>query len=591
MKTGRHTDNRLIVGKTLRGKNAYFTEETRQTHIHVIGSSGKGKSKFLEGMIREDILNARGMCLIDPHGYLYNDLVTWCESKHLLDEEPWKDKIVLFDPSSDEWTFGFNPLDFGASETAFGVDSMVKACSQVWGGEDTAQTPLLKRCLRATFHALVENHLTLLEAIDLTSPLDRRNIRKYMTDNITDTVFRDQWEMFNDLRPREFMEHFSSTNNRLLEFLAAPRIRNIIGQTENIINFKKFMDEGYIVLINLASSDKLSDDNARLLGTLMVNDLFLKARQRDKQTAKKHPFYLYIDECALFINEDIRRILDEGRKFGLHLALAHQHLSQLRRAGEDVYGAVMGSAQTKVVFGGLTPEDAHILAEQMFIGEFDLEEDKKRYRHKAIDGHIRTWMRGEATAQSHAHTTTTGTVHTDHTGWSATDTDGMSDAYAEGESIEGSVHTAGTQASQARTGSGGYADSVQESESDMEGGADVVEQTEAFEAVYKDQPGTAYTLEEHIYRSMALMINQPRQRALVKIPDRHSMIVNLKDVPDEEGIPDSRLERFRTEAYQLSDFANKAEEITVQIRERQEALRLEAIKSQNQPEDTDDDME
>jgi hypothetical protein len=33
------------------------------------------------------------------------------------------------------------------------------------------------------------------------------------------------------------------------------------------------MDEGYIVLVNLSSGQRLSRDNARLLGTLMINDL------------------------------------------------------------------------------------------------------------------------------------------------------------------------------------------------------------------------------------------------------------------------------------------------------------------------------
>ena len=127
-------------------------------------------------------------------------------------------------------------------------------------------------------------------------------------------------------------------------------------------------------MVNLSSGNRISEDNARLLGTLIVNEIFLKAKGRPEDS---RPFYLYIDECARFVNEDIGRILDEGRKFGLHLILAHQHLAQLKKAGEEVYQAVMTDAKTKVIFGGLNTEDARVLAEQVFLGELDLEDPKK----------------------------------------------------------------------------------------------------------------------------------------------------------------------------------------------------------------------
>jgi len=53
------------------GRPVRLTPEEREAHMHVIGSSGSGKSKFLEQMIREDLGNRQGFCLIDPHGTLY----------------------------------------------------------------------------------------------------------------------------------------------------------------------------------------------------------------------------------------------------------------------------------------------------------------------------------------------------------------------------------------------------------------------------------------------------------------------------------------------------------------------------------------
>src|SRR5574340_256983 len=176
------------------------------------------------------------------------------------------------------------------------------------------------------------------------------------------------------------------------------------------------MDEGHVLLVNLASRNKISDDNARLLGTLIVNDLFINARCRPKGS---RPFYLYIDECARFINDDIGRILDEGRKFGLHLTLAHQHLNQLKKAGEDIYSSVMTDAKTKVVFGGLDIEDAEILARKMFLGELDLEEPKGILNKQTVVGYLKTWVQN----YSHSSGSALGEGHIASRGTSGTTSD------------------------------------------------------------------------------------------------------------------------------------------------------------------------
>lgn len=146
----------LALGSNNDGTITYIDPKTRSTHVHIIGSTGEGKSKFMEHMIRKDILEGNGLCLLDPHGSLYDDLVLWCESNRLL-EGVRPRKIILFDPSEDNWTFGFNPLDLAGKEISYHVDAMVKAVAKVWGGDNMQETPLLKRVLRVLFHALSEN--------------------------------------------------------------------------------------------------------------------------------------------------------------------------------------------------------------------------------------------------------------------------------------------------------------------------------------------------------------------------------------------------------------------------------------------------
>ena len=548
----------IDMGKTKDGKTIRIDPKTRKTHMQVVGATGEGKSKFLENMIRQDIGNNEGMCLLDPHGYLYNDVVRWCETKHMLDRSSPK-KIILFDPSAEGWTFGFNPLEVGSTELSFHVDAMVKAVAQVWGGEDQDKTPLLKRCLRILFHALAEKGLSLYEAQHLLNPTDAE-LRKHLTQDLKDGTIRQQWDYLNSLKPKPFYDEVGSTINRMMEFLASPLIRNIVGQIEHTINFRKIMDEGWILLVNLASADRISDANARLLGTLIINDLFMKAKGREEDS---RPFYLYIDECGLFINEDVGRILSEGRKFGLHLILAHQNLAQLKDAGEKVSRAVMQNAKTKVIFGGLEPEEARIFTELVTLGELDMEEEKPSLNKPVVVGHIRTWL--ESYAKSRGSSAGGGHVSGRGEGGGVVDSTGATvapDGLLGGQQIASNTGRAiiSNRSSQEIDSSFDA-----ETESESEG------RHEALEPVLEERPGGLYDLEEQIYKAMSLMVNQTEQHAIIKLPKKHSEFVKVPTV--KAGFANGkRVKRFKETSYKLTDYANPKELIEAQIEARQKLL-------------------
>ena len=189
-----------------------------------------------------------------PARHLYHNIVAWCAE--YPDVVSW-DKLVLLDASAPGWTFGFNPLNFAGADISYCVDSMVNACAQVWGGEDTSATPLLKRALAAIFHVLAEHKLTLLEAMYLISEREElRPIRESLTSTIADPMIREMWKRWNEMPPSDFRKDFASSTNRLMEFFAAPVIRLIFGQTHPVLDFRAAMDEGAVILVNLASSGR-----------------------------------------------------------------------------------------------------------------------------------------------------------------------------------------------------------------------------------------------------------------------------------------------------------------------------------------------
>ena len=556
----------VLLGKTEEGKSLYLPAKVRTTHMHVIGASGTGKTKFLEHLIRADILENRGLALLDPTGNLYKELVRWCETKGFLGRK----KILLFDPASDEWSFSFNPLSLSheSEDISFHVDSMVKACATVWGGEDTDRTPLLKRCLRSTFHVLAEKRLTLLEAMDLLSDTDQGGLRTYLTRDIRDAVIRAQWASFNSMRPREFRETFGSTQNRLMEFLASERIRRVLGARENALDLRSVMDEGAILLVNLSSGRRVSEENASLLGALIVSDLFLKARGRGKGS---RPFFLYVDECSRFVSEDIGRILDEGRQFGLHLILAHQHLAQLMKAGEAVYNAVMTDARTKIVFGGLSPDDAKVMAETVYMGEIDFEEAKQSLVKPVTVGYERITLSNESESSGRSH------------GSGRSESDGWSDSRSQGRTMRQELlfFTEELSRNEGQTSltsrSTSYSTNESSSWSRSSGWS------EALMPIMQEMPTTVFSLEEQIHRAAAEIRNLRQRQAVVKIPERNSAVITVP--PVSEGYARAqRVERFERETFRRSPFAASSAQVDERLAARRADLETQAqLAAQDQP--------
>lgn len=139
----------ISLGTTRRGNSFTWFSKDRSTHMQVVGASGRGKSKFLENLLRQDIGNEErpGVLLIDPHGNLYNDIVAWCSSMGFKNRT-----IHLVDPSVEKWVCGYNPLQPDPlTDPSVRVDAMVQACAQVWGRggsfQDTAPKEMPPGCV------------------------------------------------------------------------------------------------------------------------------------------------------------------------------------------------------------------------------------------------------------------------------------------------------------------------------------------------------------------------------------------------------------------------------------------------------------
>jgi hypothetical protein len=479
-----------------------LTRKDRENHTHIIGSTGTGKSKAIEHFIRQDILDRKsGLCLIDPHGSLYDELVLWLSHNH----PRLADRVILFDPAGEtENIIGFNPIPNNNESIDYVLPMLMSACLKCWGQHDGGdRTPRISTWLENIFYVILAKRLTLLETlpfIDVSSPEGKKE-RERLLANIDNTAIINEWMKFEASSLTQKQTLIEGAANRLRKFLRSQIIRNILGQKERAINFYQLMTEGKVLLVNLNGRDKISFENTQLLGVMMVNDMFRCANLRDPRDPNLKPFYLYIDEFGQFITRDIAKALEECRKRKLFLTLAHQHLAQLKKEDEYLYASVMTNCKTKIVFGGLSVEDATVMDTEINTGFLDLKRIKdKMYstkqRHIEETRTVRSNSRsstqgrsksqtdtesqsvadtqGESVSKGHSITNTEGEGETDSTGRGRgiTHAQGSTEGHSTGRSDttgEGSSHTTGKQHNQSKnwnhSDTYGQSDSHNESES------------------------------------------------------------------------------------------------------------------------------
>ncbi len=228
--------------------------------------------------------------------------------------------------------------------------------------------PRLEHILRNTILTLLETpQPTLLQVIDI---LTNSNFRKKVVDNLQDSVLKSFWlNEFEKMSDSLRNEAISPILNKVGQFVSSPTIRAIIGHHKSSVDLEGIMNSGNVLLVNL-SQGKIGEDNAALLGAMIITQLQLAAMNRiNIPEEQRRDFYLYVDEFQNFATSAFVKILSEARKYRLCLCLTNQYIGQL---GEELQKAIFGNAGTLISFV-IGAGDSKIMASEF--GQVYKEED------------------------------------------------------------------------------------------------------------------------------------------------------------------------------------------------------------------------
>lgn len=326
----------------------YMKRKDRSRHHYIIWKSWWGKSVLLWFMARQDAWNGDGFCVVDPHGDLVEDILTFIPASRAKD-------VIYFDAGNEERPIGLNLYNINnANEADRVVNDATDMFLKMFGPEVFG--PRLQEYFKFGSLTLLEDLEEGATLLDIPRLFTDEAFREYKTSKVKNPVVRNFRERtYASIGDREKEEIIPYLTAKFVSFTTNSLIRNIIWQTKSVFNFRKIMDEWKILLVNL-SKGKIGDLNTQLLGMIIVWQISNGAMSRaDTPEDKRRDFYLYVDEFQNFVTNTFADILSEARKYHLSLIMAHQYIAQLDGGWSNNIGETSGGKKSvkDAVFGNV----------------------------------------------------------------------------------------------------------------------------------------------------------------------------------------------------------------------------------------------
>jgi len=309
----------IVLGiDTVTGQSVSIPFDLRVRGTYNIGKNGTGKTTLIEGMVVQDMQAGHGLCLLDPHGDLKNNVLARVPPER-------EDDIILWDITDVEYPFGLNLYEcqnpHSPEQREMQVDQVVETFAKIW--EDVSWGPRIEEVLVNTAITLVENPgMTMAEIPKL---LADAAFRARLVANVRNKNVRDFWDRYDRKKLPDQDAYTESTLNKMNRFLSQDTLYHIVGQSKTAINFRAVMDTGKVLFVRLDAQRKTL---TKLVGSVIVGQILSAALSR-ADTAYRRPFFLYADEYPFFATPSFAELIDQARKYNVSTVIAHQRRDQL----------------------------------------------------------------------------------------------------------------------------------------------------------------------------------------------------------------------------------------------------------------------
>jgi hypothetical protein len=330
-----------------------ITEGERESHIHVVGAPGSGKSKFLEYLIRHDIdrlhkkeKGACGLCFLDPsvNGGTLRKVLSYCAKINFR-------QVIYIDPHTLQKHGkmpAINPFDAYRTFWSASTESLVDAFRVLFEVQDPSRQSYIETYLTALFSLFHYTNLTPHDLVHFTDPLDRSipelvymdEMRQRIFEHVREVIYAKDFPLTQiagkhlaDVERAyknipNFKDEVGSTARRLNPLVTNEYLMHLFGHRKGL-DFDKLISEGWVILVNVSPGRGLGTFASRLLATVIINQL-VSTIERLQNKGRNIPYYLYIDEAGQYVTRKLADMVSYKRQVGMRVVLAHQYLGQLK---------------------------------------------------------------------------------------------------------------------------------------------------------------------------------------------------------------------------------------------------------------------
>ncbi|WP_188375362.1 type IV secretory system conjugative DNA transfer family protein [Winogradskyella haliclonae] len=322
----------------------------RMFHLYAFGKSGSGKTTLLKTLMKQDAEARRGFCFLDVHGDASREMMQF-----LKDRFPHRE-VIYFDVTNPNLDIGYNPLrKVSIHKRSLVASNLLEIFQRNW---KSAWGMKMEHILRMILLTLLDQPKAQLA--DILKLLHEKSYREECLPHITSEAIRLFWiKEFPKYKPNDILPIM----NKVGAFLSHRMVRKILIENTKQLSLRSIIDDGTILMLNLAKG-QVGADVANILGGFLLTSLASASFSRiDVPEAQRTPYFLYIDEFqTLSGSELIAELLAQIRKFKVGLILANQFLSQLE---PEVRASVLGNVGTIICFRlGIT--DAKLMEKEFY---------------------------------------------------------------------------------------------------------------------------------------------------------------------------------------------------------------------------------
>ncbi len=335
-----------------------LTEQDRERHVYIIGGTGNGKTTMLQYAIAQDMKNAKGIAVIDPHGDMALTMLAHVPKERIED-------VVYFNPDDVRYPVGMNLLEVpeGLSEDELVrekdlvTETVISVFRKIFSEEDSGGHRIEYVLRNAIQTALTVKDATIFTVFDLINdPVYRNKVIAKLKNKDLINFWKNELGKAGEMQKVKMSAGITAKIGR---FLFSASAKRVLEQPKSTIDFDDIINSGKILICNF-SKGLLGEDTSELFGITVLAKLQLASLRRARVTqAERRPFYLYVDEFQNFATQSFVQMLSESRKYKLFLTMAEQSTSQQK--DQQMVQIILANVGTVICFRTGNPADEKLL--------------------------------------------------------------------------------------------------------------------------------------------------------------------------------------------------------------------------------------